>query len=110
MLAYSGRGRFVVEPLDLNALLHEMLVLLYASIPKSQHTARVKTQRLAPQPEPVGLDTIGWLTLNPPASPLATLAWYLAAILRAAFSRRFGRADRRYQPDRVHTWRYSEGY
>src|SRR5215210_5359031 len=36
-------------------------------------------------PNEFGSDTIGWLTFSPPASPLATLAWYLAAILRAAF-------------------------
>src|SRR6266545_6690120 len=46
--------------------------------------AQESSRRLAPQPERVGLDTIGWLTGNPPASRLATLAWYLAAILRAA--------------------------
>src|SRR6266542_4570699 len=46
--------------------------------------AQESSRRLAPQPERVGLDTIGWLTGNPPASRIATLAWYLAAILRAA--------------------------
>jgi len=34
MLAYSGKGRFVVEPLDLSALLPEMSVLLRPSISK----------------------------------------------------------------------------
>jgi len=35
MLAYSGKGRFVVEPLDLNELIQEMSHLLQVSIPKS---------------------------------------------------------------------------
>jgi PAS domain S-box-containing protein len=35
MLAYAGKGRFVVEPLDLNALIVEMPQLLSASITKS---------------------------------------------------------------------------
>ena len=34
MLAYSGKGRFVVEPLNLNALVEEMAHLLQASISK----------------------------------------------------------------------------
>lgn len=34
MLAYSGRGRFTVAPLDLNELIHELTVLLHVSIPK----------------------------------------------------------------------------
>ena len=34
MLAYSGKGRFVVEPLDLNRLLQEMLHMLEVSISK----------------------------------------------------------------------------
>ena len=34
MLAYSGRGSFAVEPLDLNALVQEMSHLLAVSIPK----------------------------------------------------------------------------
>ena len=34
MLAYSGKGRFVVKPLDLNDLIGEMGSLLQASIPK----------------------------------------------------------------------------
>src|SRR5262245_46808685 len=32
-----------------------------------------------------GLDTIGWLTLSPPTAVLPPSAWYLAAMLRAAF-------------------------
>src|SRR4051794_2830045 len=51
------------------------------SLPCRQHTPRVETRRLAPQPKRIRSDTIGWLTVNPPASRLATLAWYLAAIL-----------------------------
>jgi len=34
MLAYSGKGRFVIEPLDVNALVEEMAHLLEASISK----------------------------------------------------------------------------
>ncbi|GFE62746.1 PAS domain S-box protein [Geobacter sp. AOG2] len=34
MLAYSGRGRFVIEPIDLNFLLQEMLHMLEVSISK----------------------------------------------------------------------------
>lgn len=34
MLAYSGKGRFVVEPIDLNRLLEEMLHILEVSISK----------------------------------------------------------------------------
>ncbi|MBJ6724498.1 PAS domain S-box protein [Geomesophilobacter sediminis] len=34
MLAYSGRGKFVIEPLDLNQLLEEMLHMLEVSISK----------------------------------------------------------------------------
>jgi len=34
MLAYSGRGRLVVGPLDLAALIREMDLLLHASVPK----------------------------------------------------------------------------
>ncbi len=35
LLAYSGRGRFVVEPVDVGALVQEMAKLLDASIPKN---------------------------------------------------------------------------
>ncbi|MCP4898805.1 MAG: PAS domain S-box protein [bacterium] len=34
MLAYSGKGRFVVDPIDLSALVEEMVHLLHASISK----------------------------------------------------------------------------
>ncbi len=34
MLAYSGRGKFIVEPIDLGALVNEMLNLLRASVTK----------------------------------------------------------------------------
>lgn len=34
MLSYSGRGKFIVEPLDLNVLLEEMLHMLEVSISK----------------------------------------------------------------------------
>jgi two-component system, cell cycle sensor histidine kinase and response regulator CckA len=39
MLAYSGRGHFVVEPIDLNAFIRENLTLLRASI---QHSVSVE--------------------------------------------------------------------
>lgn len=35
MLAYSGKGRFITQPLDLNALVREMSQLLQASVPKN---------------------------------------------------------------------------
>jgi two-component system cell cycle sensor histidine kinase/response regulator CckA len=35
MLAYSGRGRFVIEPIDLSAYIGELVPLLQASISKS---------------------------------------------------------------------------
>jgi PAS domain S-box-containing protein len=35
MLAYSGRGQFIIEPLDLSALVSEMAQLLSAAIPKN---------------------------------------------------------------------------
>ena len=35
MLAYSGRGRFVVEPVDLSSLVQEMAQLVEVSVPKS---------------------------------------------------------------------------
>jgi PAS domain S-box-containing protein len=34
MLAYSGKGRFVVQPIDLNALITELITLLSAAVPK----------------------------------------------------------------------------
>jgi PAS domain S-box-containing protein len=35
MLAYSGRGHFVIQPTDLGALVHESLPLLEVTLPKS---------------------------------------------------------------------------
>ena len=35
MLAYAGKGSFVIESLDLSALVEEMLPLIYSSVPKS---------------------------------------------------------------------------
>lgn len=35
LLAYAGRGRFIVEQLDLNAVIREMQPLLYASVPRT---------------------------------------------------------------------------
>ena len=37
MLAYSGKGRFVVEPIDLGALVRETARLLEVSIGKNAH-------------------------------------------------------------------------
>ena len=53
MLAYSGRGRFLVERLDLGALVQEMVHLLEASISKKA-TLRFD---LAPGLPPVDMDT-----------------------------------------------------
>jgi two-component system cell cycle sensor histidine kinase/response regulator CckA len=52
MLAYSGRGRFVVEPLDLSAVVHEMGRLLAVSLPKKVDLHYV----LAPELPPVAAD------------------------------------------------------
>src|SRR6266545_4577929 len=85
--------------------------------------AQESSRRLAPQPERVGLDTIGWLTGNPPASPLATLAWYLAAILRDALRSAWSsnpqvrhtkrprerRLLRAVCPHRLHAWEVCRG-
>jgi len=35
MLAYAGKGRFVVEPINLNAVVNEIADLLYAAIPQN---------------------------------------------------------------------------
>jgi PAS domain S-box-containing protein len=35
LLAYSGRGKFVVEPVNLNVLIEEMVNLLQAAVPKN---------------------------------------------------------------------------
>jgi PAS domain S-box-containing protein len=52
MLAYSGKGRFVVQPLDLNALLREMSQLLHSVISKRS----VIRLELAPTLPPVLAD------------------------------------------------------
>ena len=52
MLAYSGRGHFVVEPLELDALLREIAHLLEASISKKS----VLRVELAPDLPPVRAD------------------------------------------------------
>ncbi len=44
MLAYSGRGQFVVEPIDISRLVHDMASLLKASVSKKA----VLEQRLSP--------------------------------------------------------------
>ena len=53
LLAYAGKGRFVVEPLDMNQVINDMLHLLQSVIPK-----HVSLQvALAPQLSPVIADT-----------------------------------------------------
>jgi len=52
MLAYSGRGHFVVRPTDVNALVRENLPLLEVAVPKS---VRLET-RLDPGLPPVDAD------------------------------------------------------
>ena len=52
MLAYSGRGHFVVRPTDVNALVRENLPLLEVALPKS---VRLEA-RLAPGLPPVDAD------------------------------------------------------
>ncbi len=37
LLAYSGRGRFVVQPVDLSFLVREIVSLIHTSIPKGVH-------------------------------------------------------------------------
>jgi two-component system cell cycle sensor histidine kinase/response regulator CckA len=44
MLAYAGKGRFVIQPLDLNGLVAEMAPLLRAAIPKR---VTVRTRQIA---------------------------------------------------------------
>jgi len=48
MLAYSGKGRFVVQPLDLSALVDEMAHLLEASISKKASLRRELERSLPP--------------------------------------------------------------
>ncbi len=48
MLAYSGRGRFVVEPTDLNRLVREMVHLLEASITKKARLVLDLLEHLPP--------------------------------------------------------------
>ena len=53
MLAYSGRGRFVVEPIDLSAYIRDLSALLTAAIPKNVDL----TLDLAATLPPVEVDT-----------------------------------------------------
>ncbi len=53
MLAYSGRGHFVVRPTDLNALVRENLPLLEVALPKAVRLLA----RLAPELPPVDADS-----------------------------------------------------
>jgi PAS domain S-box-containing protein len=46
MLAYSGRGRFVVEPIDMNSLIAELTTLLHASIGRRVRLQTALAQRL----------------------------------------------------------------
>jgi PAS domain S-box-containing protein len=50
MLAYSGRGRFVVRPVDLSKEVEEIVALVMASIPKNV-TLRLKLARDLPKVE-----------------------------------------------------------
>lgn len=52
MLAYSGKGKFVIEPVDINALIRDMAHLLDAMVPKK---ARVHYQ-LAERPVTIAAD------------------------------------------------------
>jgi two-component system, cell cycle sensor histidine kinase and response regulator CckA len=53
LLAYSGKGRFLVAPLDLNALVVEMAALLRVSVPKPVTIE----QRLAPDLPAIDADS-----------------------------------------------------
>src|SRR5262249_31539948 len=53
MLAYAGKGRYVIEPVDLNGLLRDTLALLQASIAKQ---ARLQLQLEAQLP-PIQADS-----------------------------------------------------
>jgi two-component system cell cycle sensor histidine kinase/response regulator CckA len=50
MLAYSGKGRFVIEPIDLSARIRETVVLIQAAIP---HTVEL---RLDLEQDPPGIE------------------------------------------------------
>jgi len=50
LMAYAGKGRFVLEPLDLSAVVEEMIKLLQVSIPKNV-TVEVALDRGLPQVE-----------------------------------------------------------
>jgi PAS domain S-box-containing protein len=52
MLAYAGKGRFIIEPIDMNILVKEMSTLLEVSLPKSVSIH----YRLASDPLPVVVD------------------------------------------------------
>jgi PAS domain S-box-containing protein len=52
LLAYSGKGKFVIQPLDLSELVRDLTKLVQASIPKSV----VCEQQLAPNLAPVVAD------------------------------------------------------
>ena len=48
LLAYSGRGRFVIQPVDLSALIREIAELLRMSIPKKVHLRLDLAPKLPP--------------------------------------------------------------
>src|SRR5260370_21962890 len=52
MLAYSGKGKFIIEPVDISDLVREMTTLVQASVPK---TVALRL-RLAPDLPPVVAD------------------------------------------------------
>ena len=61
MLAYSGRGHFVVRPTDVNALVRENLPLLEVAVPKSVRlearlVPRAAAGRCRRGPDPAGAD------------------------------------------------------
>ena len=50
MLAYSGKGRFIVEPADISKLIRETLPLIQSSIPRTVQL-RLDIDRAAPVAE-----------------------------------------------------------
>jgi signal transduction histidine kinase/CheY-like chemotaxis protein len=48
LLAYSGRGRFTIEPVDLSALVDEMIDLIFASVSRKAEVRRELAKELPP--------------------------------------------------------------
>ncbi len=57
MLAYSGKGRFVVEVLDINALIHENLTLLRAFLSRNVTSSSTSVAKLVSS-KPTALKSI----------------------------------------------------